>query len=151
MPLRNKEKIKKEAVYSYGLVFSQLLILALMAMKSQLSVIDLSFTGLGLFISVWSAWHLRRQLTVLPEPVRGKSLIQSGPYKIVRHPIYFAILIWGLGKLASKPSVETTALYLLLFGILILKIRHEESLLLKYYSEYKEYKTKTASLIPFLI
>lgn len=122
-----------------------------MALKSQLGIIDLPFTGLGLFIGVWSAWHLRRQLSALPEPIRGKSLIQSGPYKVVRHPIYFAILIWGLGKLVSNPSIETAALYILLFGILVLKIQHEEGLLLKCYSEYKEYKTKTASLIPFLI
>lgn len=151
MSPRNKEKVSLAKAYSYGLVTSQLTLIAAIIWKAKWSYIEVPFTILGLFLGIWSAWHLRRQLSALPEPIQGKKLIRSGPYRIVRHPIYFAILIWGLGKLFSSFDVGLLILYLLLFGVLFFKIRHEEKLLLNCYSDYKEYKSKTAGLIPFLI
>jgi len=91
------------------------------------------------------------QLSALPEPVRGKKVICSGPYRFVRHPMYFGLLTWGLGKVFSSPELFVTALYLMLFGILFFKIRYEEGLLRTHYFEYQEYSAKTAGLIPFLI
>jgi len=81
-------------------------------------------------------------------------LIQSGPYALVRHPIYTGlILAIGGTVLALIPTVEG-ALVLWLWGFAFLvKARDEEHLLTSEFGEqYSNYKRRVkAALIPFVL
>src|SRR5512145_1666282 len=46
----------------------------------------LFLAGGGLFLA--GLWALGPSLTPLPLPKQGASLVQTGPYRLVRHPIY---------------------------------------------------------------
>ncbi len=79
-------------------------------------------------------------------------LVISGPYRAVRHPIYTGILLGLLGN--SIGDAELRDLLVLLLALLVfgLKVRVEETLLLRQFPEvYADYRKRTKTLIPFIV
>ncbi len=107
---------------------------------------------LGSFALVAAAFLAMRpaNFSVLPEPVEGNRLVQRGPYARVRHPMYTAVLMGGLGAC----WLHGTALQWGLFGVLVLvmgiKARREEGLLRRVHPDYEAYAERTAALVPGL-
>ncbi|MFD2271515.1 methyltransferase family protein [Undibacterium arcticum] len=56
-----------------------------------------AFVVTGILLMAWSAHNLGRSLTPFPHPRPQGQLVTNGAYRFVRHPMYFAILIGGLG------------------------------------------------------
>lgn len=114
-------------------------------------------TGLGLFllgtvlgIAVWRA--LGRWYAPDPDVLPGQRLITSGPYRLVRHPMYTALLLALPALPLLLRSLWGLALSLVLIvPTLVLRIREEERLLLAVFGdEYQEYMTHTWRLVPFV-
>jgi protein-S-isoprenylcysteine O-methyltransferase Ste14 len=78
------------------------------------------------------------------------SLVQSGPYRLVRHPGYLGYLLLVLGLAAGYSSlVSLGAAILLLLPGLVYRIKVEERLLAaEFGEEYRLYTQKTQRLIP---
>ena len=81
----------------------------------------------GIAFAVWAARSLGSSLTPFPKPL-GTGLVTSGPFAIVRHPIYTGGLAFfaGYALFASVPALVLTALLGLLW---VGKMRVEERLL----------------------
>ena len=94
--------------------------------------------------------HLGQNLTAVPHPKTGSSLVQTGAYAIVRHPIYSGIIIGSLGwaLLSRSPLMLLYALVLLLF--FDVKSRREEQWLSEKFAAYGEYQERVKKLLPFL-
>ena len=81
--------------------------------------------GIGLGLTLVSKAQLGRAFGVLPA-VRG--LVCSGPYRLVRHPIYLGYLIGNIGFLLANASMHN-ALVLTALGLVhILRIFREEAI-----------------------
>lgn len=52
----------------------------------------------GLLVLLLAAWQLGRNLTALPKPKPNGYLVQTGLYRVVRHPIYCGVLLWAIGS-----------------------------------------------------
>jgi protein-S-isoprenylcysteine O-methyltransferase Ste14 len=103
----------------------------------------------GAVLVVWAARTLGRSLTPFPKPV-GAGLVTSGPFAVVRHPIYTGGLAFFVGY-SLYASVPALVLMLLLAVLWAGKIRVEERLLLEAYSGYAAYqKAVRRRLIPFV-
>lgn len=89
--------------------------------------------------------------SVHPTPKRNAVLIQTGPYKYVRHPMYTGLLLMSLGLLIISFSWPAMCGFLAILFALIGKMRIEESALLKKFKNYQSYKQKTKLVIPFII
>lgn len=77
------------------------------------------------------------------EVEKGQKVISAGPYAIVRHPMYLAVLIlFAFSPLALGSYWAMTPLVLLLI-LLVVRIKGEEKELLKNLEGYKEYVMKT--------
>ncbi len=83
-------------------------------------------------------------------PTAG-GLVTTGPYKYIRHPIYAAILYFLWAGIAAHPSVVTVAAGLLATLMSAVRMGTEEKLLVRTYSEYREYARTTARALPFLL
>lgn len=86
----------------------------------------------------WGVASLGASLTPYPQPHERATFRADGVYAHVRHPIYGGVLLLALGwSLALSPLalVATGLLWLLLE----LKARHEESMLFERYPEYEAY------------
>jgi protein-S-isoprenylcysteine O-methyltransferase Ste14 len=93
---------------------------------------------------------LRRGLTPLPYPKEGAALVQTGPFALVRHPIYSGGLALALGWALFTRSWLTLGYVGLLFGLLDLKSRREERWLAGRFPAYEDYRRRVRRLIPFV-
>jgi protein-S-isoprenylcysteine O-methyltransferase Ste14 len=105
----------------------------------------------GVIIGVWSVWLMNRSvLSVYPEPNEGIKLIQSGPYKIIRHPMYASLFLVFVPMVIANAST-INLIVLLVFTInQILKLLYEEQLLRKTTKGYSQYMQSTWRIIPFI-
>jgi protein-S-isoprenylcysteine O-methyltransferase Ste14 len=105
--------------------------------------------GLLAFLSVRK---LGRSLTAVPEPLTDADLIESGPYALVRHPIYGGVVLLLLGTSLVLDSLWGTFLTIGLLGFFWMKSTYEERVLRIAYPGYQAYQERVRRrLIPFLI
>lgn len=86
----------------------------------------------------------------LPVPRQGSSLIESGPYRAIRHPMYTAVLVVTGALAADAPAPARLAVWMALLAVLLLKIRFEERLLAARVAGYAAYRGRTRRLLPWL-
>jgi protein-S-isoprenylcysteine O-methyltransferase Ste14 len=90
-----------------------------------------------------------RSFHIAANPSAGR-LVTNGPYRLIRHPIYSALLLFVWAGVASHWSVFTAGLALLASASIVVRILTEESLLIAHYPEYRAYAERTKRLIPFV-
>ncbi len=108
--------------------------------------------GLGLLAAIWSRKTLGNEWSRDVEFKREHKLVERGPYRLVRHPIYTSHLLMGLGTaIASGLLVAFVGLVLFFIGFWI-KLKQEEALLLKHFpGEYPAYQARVKALVPFVL
>jgi protein-S-isoprenylcysteine O-methyltransferase Ste14 len=106
----------------------------------------------GLFVLFVGAVLLRGAgaFTVFPRPIAGGQLVESGPFRLVRHPVYTGLILASIGSVLVRPSLFALVAAMLLFVILDLKRRREERWLLERYPGYAVYRARTKALIPWV-
>ena len=101
---------------------------------------------IGTLFTIWSLRNLGRCFGLFPE-VRG--LVLTGPYRLVRHPVYLGELISGLGLVLAKPHPVVIALFVAFAALQYGRTVYEERALRGAYPEvYGEYATRVPRLIP---
>jgi protein-S-isoprenylcysteine O-methyltransferase Ste14 len=104
----------------------------------------------GLGFAVWARVHLGRNWSSRVVVKEDHTLIRTGPYRHVRHPIYSGLLLaLGGTALAIGEWRGVLAFGFALLGI-VLRIRAEEVQMCREFPEYERYRKETAALIPLL-
>jgi protein-S-isoprenylcysteine O-methyltransferase Ste14 len=93
---------------------------------------------------------LRENLTALPHPRDGATLVDRGAYHRVRHPIYGGLVLAGFGWGLVWASPAALAIAALLVVFFDLKSRREEAWLADRFADYPAYRARTRRLIPFV-
>jgi protein-S-isoprenylcysteine O-methyltransferase Ste14 len=104
----------------------------------------------GLALLQWAQNTLGQNWSDTPRMIKEQSLIMSGPYQFIRHPIYTAfLLILGSTLLISANwLLGLTWLGMTIFEVTS-RLGFEESLMLEYFGDrYREYMKKTGRLLP---
>lgn len=78
-------------------------------------------------------------------------LVTTGPYRLLRHPIYAAIIYFFIGSFIAYPFLETFITVILIAIALFVRMLMEEKSLLVTYPEYAAYMKRTKRIIPFVI
>ena len=89
-------------------------------------------------------------LTALPYPRDKATLVTSGPYAIVRNPIYSGLILGSFGWGLWLNSVVTLLFAVGLFLLFDLKTRKEQAWLVERFPEYGAYCAHVKKLIPWL-
>ena len=89
-------------------------------------------------------------LTPLPYPKEGAALVQSGPYALVRHPMYTGGLGLALGWALWVQGWLTVGYVVAVFILLDVKSRREERWLAEKFPAYSSYQRRVRKLIPFV-
>lgn len=97
-----------------------------------------------------STLKLGRNLTPFPKPLDDGQLVRTGLYEMVRHPIYFSVIVACLGWAIWRGSFIGIGLSLLLFFFFDAKTRAEERWLVQQYPDYAAYQQEVKRLIPWL-
>ena len=106
---------------------------------------------IALLIGVWSLFELGRgKISIFPSVKKGAVLIKTGPFNLVRHPIYLSLLLYFNSFLLEELSIFSLMFNILLLTVIISKIKLEESLLKDYFESYIHYQKHTYKLIPYI-
>ncbi len=82
---------------------------------------------------------------------RNQTVIRTGPYSVVRHPTYSAVLLWCIAVFCIFPSAEVMLLASSVAVVIIIRTELEDEMLKKGLEGYKEYSEKVKyRLVPFL-
>jgi protein-S-isoprenylcysteine O-methyltransferase Ste14 len=133
-------------------VFIALLIVlpagSLYAPGTALTVVSMVLVGAGIVVGMIAGAKLGGSLTPSPIPKSTGELKTSGLYRVVRHPIYTALLLVGLGLAIRGASVWHMIALLALVLLLQLKARAEEAMLLEKYQGYASYAARVGRFLP---
>src|SRR5918996_2974659 len=98
---------------------------------------------IAIALMVWARITFgRRSLHAAANPTEG-GLVRTGPYRIIRHPIYTAACLFGWGAIVVHWSLVSVALGILLLLGALVRILCEEQLVKQKYPEYVEYAKVT--------
>lgn len=111
----------------------------------------LIFAGDLLFI--WSHRALGKNWSPLLEIRKGHALVTEGPYRFIRHPMYAAIFLTGIGtSLLSANWLVTLAHMLSVISMYLVRVSDEEAMMIEQFGdEYREYMRRTGRLLPKLV
>jgi protein-S-isoprenylcysteine O-methyltransferase Ste14 len=81
---------------------------------------------------------------------KGHMLVDTGPYRYVRHPIFTSFLMIALGLLLVNPALPTLLATLYAFWDFSRAASQEEALLRKKLDGYADYMRRTGRFLPQL-
>jgi protein-S-isoprenylcysteine O-methyltransferase Ste14 len=120
--------------------------------SSFIAYTGLALTWAGTCFAIWARAYLGRNWSANVTIKEGHQLIQSGPYAVVRHPIYSGFLVAFLGTALALGQVRGLAAWVLAFLGWRLKSRLEEKFMeQRFGAEYTAYQRRVKGLIPFII
>lgn len=85
-----------------------------------------SMTIAGACLAIWGTAALGEALSPFPEPRQGTELVERGPYRVVRHPIYSGLVVGAFGLAVLARSLPALMMALGAGGFLSAKARYEE-------------------------
>jgi len=111
----------------------------------QVSALCLIFVGT--VSSIFCLYWLGRSFSIM---ATARRLVTTGPYSIVRHPLYVCEALFVLGVIVSHLSALMLALGALQFLLQYRRARNEEAILRQTFPEYDEYALRVPMLVPRL-
>ncbi len=117
-----------------------------------LDMTALSIGALSVLLGIYGAYELGMQWRVQAVVTKHHRLITSGPYALVRNPVYASLLgmLIASGLIVSSPLFTAIGIVICVIGTEI-RVREEEKLLSeKFGREFEAYRQRVPAYIPFL-
>jgi protein-S-isoprenylcysteine O-methyltransferase Ste14 len=112
--------------------------------------IGLALVAAGLAFAVWARAHLGRNWSGIVAVKEGHELIRTGPYALVRHPIYTGVITAALGTAVISATVRAALGLGIIVASLVVKSRIEERFMGETFGDrYARYREEVPALIPF--
>ena len=140
-------------ISKFALLILIISILYLLISGNLLSRSPLIIAGqlLAVALGIWARRSFQgEQSSINAEPVAG-SLLLTGPYHFIRHPMYTFALLFVWTSILGHLSLITVAIGLIVTGVIATRIVIEEQFLRARYPGYAEYARQTKRVIPFVI
>jgi phospholipid methyltransferase len=99
----------------------------------------------GMAWAVWSLRFLGRNVSVLAQ---ARAVVDTGPYRWVRHPLYAGEIVSVLGLALAANSLAAAAVWLAIVALQAYRAMREEQVLARVLPGYEAYRSRTAALLP---
>ena len=102
---------------------------------------------IGSIMTLITIRHLGRSFSLVPQ---ARSVVQTGPYRFIKHPLYLAEEIAILGVVLQYLTPATVIIFVLHLGVQVCRILYEEELLRRNCPEYPSYEASRWRLVPYV-
>ena len=102
-------------------------------------------------LGLWAIAVMRWRFNIFPEPLQDAEFVKTGPYALVRHPMYTSLITGTLALVIDFFTPERAVIWLLTAVVLFIKSRIEDKLLTERFAGYRSYIQETRSFVPFIL
>ncbi len=115
-----------------------------------MQVTGLSLIVLGSILFIWARRTLGHFYSGHVSVIEGQQLVQSGPYRLIRHPAYAGYLLIALGLAVGYSSLAAfAAILIFLLPSVLCRMYVEDRLLAEHFgAQFSQYASRTKHLIP---
>ena len=111
------------------------------------NLVSAALVVVGATLMLVAIFHLGRSFSIVPQV---RTLVRTGPYAVVRNPLYLAEEVAILGVFLQYYSMITLLLFLVHAMLQVSRIFYEEDLLRRTVSDYNDYARSTFRLLPYV-
>jgi protein-S-isoprenylcysteine O-methyltransferase Ste14 len=116
------------------------------------SAIALALTAAGILLAIWARLYLGGNWSAIVAIKQDHSLVRTGPYRYVRHPIYAGILTAMLGNAVGFGEAGCLLSVSIAFAAFLAKARMEDAFLdARFGAAHRLYREQVRSLIPHVL
>ena len=102
-------------------------------------------------VGAWALWANRPgNFNIRPTPRAGGQLVQHGPYRWIRHPMYTSVGCFAAGCAAAAGSAPAWAAAVMLFAVLTGKAVLEERWMVEAHPGYADYQRRSWRFLPWM-
>ena len=105
---------------------------------------------MGALLLIAAIFRLGPNLTAIPYPKEQGTLIETGPYRLVRHPMYCGGILIAFGWALLVHGWLTLGYAIIMLAFFDVKSRREEQWLKGKFPGYTQYQKRVRKLIPFI-
>ncbi|MEM6674537.1 MAG: isoprenylcysteine carboxylmethyltransferase family protein [Planctomycetota bacterium] len=110
--------------------------------------VGLGLLAAGAFLFLWAMRSLGENYSPCFDKRLPAGIVTSGPYRVMRHPVYTSNLLLVLGAWLAVGSGWILGSWIVTLVGYVLSLREEESALLERYPAYAGYRARTGRLLP---
>ena len=154
-PTAEREPVQRIIMVFASLCFVALLVVPALDHRFRWSVVPLSVVVVGnvlVALGFYGILRVYRENTYTSATIQveaGQTVIATGPYAIVRHPMYASALLYLIGTPLALGSYYGLLAFVAMVPVLIWRLVDEERLLARTLPGYREYQRRVSyRLVP---
>lgn len=145
---------RRKSYLAWILVMLQFLLIGLIFITSPVTHLKpwvIAFMLLGFALGLYAIYTIRiGNFNIAPHVKPNGVMIAHGPYRLIRHPMYTAILLTCWPLVIGHFGYLRLGFAVMLSLVLIVKLHLEEQYLKNAFSAYRDYTLTSKKLIPFI-
>jgi len=132
-------------------VIAGIVILGVTGNLFSASPIVIAVQVLAAALSIWARRSFQAGTFRVTAAPGGSSIIRRGPYRLIRHPMYSAVLLFLWSGVVSHRSTLTLTIGIAITSVVVARVIVEERVLRAKYPDYQDYARSTKVLIPYVL
>jgi protein-S-isoprenylcysteine O-methyltransferase Ste14 len=151
MLIRPRPIVRKRGIFPTVLAFFSTYVVWLLPLlppaqpDPSLQTVSASFLLVGSLAMIYVIVHLGRSFSIVPQ---ARKLVTSGPYAIVRHPLYLAEEIATIGAALQYAWWASVPFLVVHTALQIRRMYYEEEILRSTFPDYADYARHRSRVIP---
>jgi len=140
------------SIFAFGLSVAALAVIVLTKSLLANEPVAIAVQVAAILFFLWARLTMGwRSFHATANPLESARLVTTGPYGLVRHPIYVALWAFAWAGVADHLSMLSAAMGILVAAGLLARMVLEEDFLLSRFPEYAAYAKRTKRIVPFVI
>jgi protein-S-isoprenylcysteine O-methyltransferase Ste14 len=119
-------------------------------LPASFQAIGAALAILGLVYATWARMALGRNWGMPMTRHESPELVTSGPYRLVRHPIYTGLIAMWIGTSLVYPFAAVLCAFMIVYMVFS-SLREERDMEERFPEAYSAYKRRSKMLVPFLL
>ena len=142
-------------IRSLILISAQFLWLVMLLLTGRFLLLDnvpiLLVQAAAIALGLWAIGTVGlSRVRVQPDVHPEASLVTSGPYAKIRHPMYTSLIIFTAAAIVADFTALRLGIWLALVVTMLVKLHYEEGLLDRHFPDYEKYRATTWRIIPWI-